>query len=69
MSELQWDKAVLDFALDWLMERGGMVCCYMCHSDKGDDSNWVGCEMYSGWGHIKCVHLTGIKMDNVKKVN
>lgn len=39
--------------------------CYVC--EDFTNKKWIGC--FFLWYHVKCVHLMGIKHDNIHKIN
>lgn len=42
--------------------------CYICNKNLKNEK-WIGCITCNRWSHTKCASLTGIKEDNIKKVN
>lgn len=41
--------------------------CYVCVDPTGD--KWIGCCLCPKWCHVKCAHLSGIKSENIPKIN
>ena len=40
--------------------------CYVCQD--GHTSKWIGCGSCHRWAHLKCVHLNGVKAEEIKHI-
>lgn len=43
--------------------------CCSCGDPPGESGKWIGCCLCSAWSHVKCASLSGVKTDNLKKIN
>lgn len=50
-------------------KNGNTDKCYVCLQTDGEQIKWLGCSTCDTWAHIKCVHLTGVKYENVQRIN
>lgn len=42
-----------------------VICCG-CNKALGTSSKVIGCDICPAWAHLKCVHLDGVKMEDIK---